>query len=237
VKEYEIHPLANLLPPMTDEEFKALVEDIKKNGVLEPIVLHEGKILDGRHRYKACKQLGIKIKWISTYGGQNGGDPLAYILSKNLHRRHLTKEQQREVIVGALKAHPEKSDRQQAKALKVSDKTVAKVRKEEEHVRSIPHIKHPKARKTPNKPKLVKLAITNVPVEPKVVQVEITTEQRKAVNAELEHINSGDRKSAGALAEFKVACNTWLPKLNREHLDEAVRYCGTFATAKAEPVS
>jgi hypothetical protein len=45
---YEFHRYANLFPLMEGPEFAELVEDIRANGLHEPIMLHEGKILDGR---------------------------------------------------------------------------------------------------------------------------------------------------------------------------------------------
>lgn len=81
------HEAAALLPAMSEAEFSALVEDIRENGLREPIVLHEGKILDGRHRMRACEQLGIAPA-IKEWDG--GGSPEAFVASMNLHRRHLT---------------------------------------------------------------------------------------------------------------------------------------------------
>ena len=85
----KFHNLANLFPLIEGEEFQALVTDIKKNGLIESIKLYEGKILDGRNRYRACKEAKIKIQ-TEKY---NGKDPTAFVLSMNLERRHLTKSQ------------------------------------------------------------------------------------------------------------------------------------------------
>lgn len=93
----DIHPLCNLFPPMTSEQFNALAEDIKENGQREPIILFEGKILDGRHRYKACINIGVEPQ----FKEHEGSDPLAFVISQNLSRRHLD-ESQRAMIAGKI---------------------------------------------------------------------------------------------------------------------------------------
>ena len=67
-------------------------------------------------------------------------DPFAYVLSVNVHRRHLTAEQKREIVAKVLKAQPEKSNRTIAKQTKVDDKTVGSVRRELEGRAEIPHV-------------------------------------------------------------------------------------------------
>jgi len=127
------HPLASLFPLMEGEEFDALVADIKKNGQREPIVLYQGKILDGRNRYRACLAAGVGLN-LSKHEDNSPyiGNPVAYVISKNVHRRHLTAEQKRELIAKLLKAEPEKSDRQIAETVKASPTFVGKVRAEKE---------------------------------------------------------------------------------------------------------
>ena len=61
VFEYVAHELANLLPMIDENNFANLKADIAKQGILEPIVLFEGRILDGRNRYKAAKACGHKF--------------------------------------------------------------------------------------------------------------------------------------------------------------------------------
>jgi hypothetical protein len=53
-QKFEYHPAANLFPLMDPEskEFKDLVENIRQKGQVEPAVLHDGKILDGRNRHE-----------------------------------------------------------------------------------------------------------------------------------------------------------------------------------------
>lgn len=58
--KYQIHPAANVFPMMEDKRFAELKEDIKQNGLREPITLCDGMVLDGRNRYKACEELGIE---------------------------------------------------------------------------------------------------------------------------------------------------------------------------------
>jgi len=86
----EYHEIANIFPMMSEEEYKALLEDMRQNGQLEPIIVYEDKILDGRNRYKACIELGLKPKMIDF----SGNNPLSFVISKNLKRRHLTASQQ-----------------------------------------------------------------------------------------------------------------------------------------------
>jgi ParB-like chromosome segregation protein Spo0J len=96
------HPLADIFPLMEGEEFDALVQDIKDNGLREPITLFENQILDGRNRYraviKAALQYRLKEENFRTY---SGSDPLSLVVSANLHRRHLT-ESQRALIAARI---------------------------------------------------------------------------------------------------------------------------------------
>ena len=74
---------------MGEEELGELADDIMLNGLHQPIVLYQGQILDGRNRYQACELAGIE----SDCTEYEGDDPLGYVLSLNLHRRHLTASQ------------------------------------------------------------------------------------------------------------------------------------------------
>ena len=60
VAEMKAHPYADILPLLEGEAFDSLVADIRANGLLEPITIHEGMILDGRNRYRACEAAGIE---------------------------------------------------------------------------------------------------------------------------------------------------------------------------------
>lgn len=91
----EFHPVASMFPLMEGAEFDALVADIAEHGQLEPIWLYEGKVLDGRNRWRACQQLGIEPR---VQQWANGRDPEAFVVSLNLHRRHLTRDQRDALI-------------------------------------------------------------------------------------------------------------------------------------------
>lgn len=58
---YSLHPAAELFPVMDDAAFAALVADIAAHGQREPILIHDGQVIDGRHRLRACEQIGIEL--------------------------------------------------------------------------------------------------------------------------------------------------------------------------------
>lgn len=91
------HPIADLFPMLGAAELRQLADDIKANGLREPVMLHEGKILDGRNRHAAC----IIAKVEPVVVQFSGDDPLSYVISKNLHRRHLDASQ-RAMVAGKL---------------------------------------------------------------------------------------------------------------------------------------
>lgn len=113
MKELEFHPYANLFPLIEGKAFDDLVADIKANGIRESIVMHEGKILDGRNRYRAgvaAGVIGVDGKLLVLDGDAQPsrrwfqkveGDPLAFVISANLHRRHLS-ETQRAMVASRL---------------------------------------------------------------------------------------------------------------------------------------
>lgn len=89
--KFEFHPIANIFPLLQGSEFDELVSDVKANGVLEKIVIHEGKILDGRNRYRAAEKAGQDVG-TEQWNGE-GGDPVTFVVSKNIRRRQLTPSQ------------------------------------------------------------------------------------------------------------------------------------------------
>jgi hypothetical protein len=97
------HPLADLLPAMSDEEFKALKEDIQANGLRVPIVTYLNQILDGRHRYKAAMDAKVSLteKDFVEFKPAGSDTPLKFVISQNVNRRHLN-ESQRAIIAAEL---------------------------------------------------------------------------------------------------------------------------------------
>lgn len=93
----EFHKYANLFPLMSDEEHQALVTSILENGLEDPIVTLEGRILDGRNRYTACVKAGVE-PCFTEYQRDN---PLGFVIRKNMHRRHLD-ESQRAMVAASL---------------------------------------------------------------------------------------------------------------------------------------
>jgi DNA-binding transcriptional regulator YiaG len=97
-QELEVHELATIFPMMSPEDFATLLESVRKQGFLpsEPIVLLDGKILDGRNRRDACRVLAQKgeLNGTPTFVEFNGtGNPTDWVVGKNLARRHLSTSQ------------------------------------------------------------------------------------------------------------------------------------------------
>jgi hypothetical protein len=82
---FEPHPLARVLPVMSGEDYARLRDDIAAAGLIDPITLYEGKVLDGVHRQKVCGELGVE----PHYEPFTGTDPIRFVFAKNIARRHL----------------------------------------------------------------------------------------------------------------------------------------------------
>lgn len=130
------HPLSELFPLLDGDDLQALADDIKSHGLREKIVTLDGLVLDGRNRYRACELAGIEPETV-VY---RGSDPLAYVVSKNLRRRHLSTSQRAMIAnrMATLRQGERKADRQNcpsgasqaeaAEALDVSERSVKAAR-------------------------------------------------------------------------------------------------------------
>lgn len=110
------HPLSETVPgEMDGDEFSAICSDIKAHGLAQSIVLYQGKILDGRTRYRACLKLGVKPTTTEFKGtAQQASD---YVISANLQRRQLTSMQKAIVAARMCKRDNEPLGQKEAAAL------------------------------------------------------------------------------------------------------------------------
>ncbi|MEU8275710.1 DUF5131 family protein [Microbispora bryophytorum] len=88
---YEVHPFADAFPLIDGEEFNELVDDIKRQGQRQPIVLNHDKtvLIDGRNRYRACMAAGVDPVFEVLPERYTESMILDYIVSTNIERRHL----------------------------------------------------------------------------------------------------------------------------------------------------
>ena len=138
------HSAAELLPRMSDAALKELGADIKAHGQQVPIVIFtdtEGKrwLLDGISRLKGMQLIGLQVikngalnADVVQFQEINDVDPVAYVLSANLHRRHLSIKDKRALAGNLLEMFPNKSDRQIAEMVGLSHNTVKVIRREME---------------------------------------------------------------------------------------------------------
>jgi hypothetical protein len=166
-----IHPAAERIPEATEEEKRALAADLARHGLRVPVVLvpvlgEPGRrcLLDGRTRLDLLEAAGVQV--VDARGRllvehkvarpKDEAEAERLSVSLNVHRRHLTAKQKREIIAGLLKAKPDSSNNVIAKQINADDKTVAKVRRQLEATSEIPRLEKTtgadgKARKQPAK--------------------------------------------------------------------------------------
>lgn len=131
------HTLCSSFPPMSDEDFNSLVQDIRENGQIDPIIMLDGCVLDGWHRFQACAELNINPKTKEF----SGDDPASFVLSKNLHRRHMEPSQRAVAVTKCREWQPQgrpsnkrgnvtpfSSVAEMAKEANVSEKTIKDAR-------------------------------------------------------------------------------------------------------------
>ena len=108
------HPLAELFPILVGEELRALADDIKAHGLREPLLVLGDQLIDGRNRAAACELAGVEPR-IEEYTGDPAAIP-ALIISKNLHRRHLTTDQRAAIAAELTKCFAEAAKERRATA-------------------------------------------------------------------------------------------------------------------------
>lgn len=137
VDELSPHPRlgsTELLPSLTEEEYAALQDSIAESGIKQPLVVTwpEKVILDGHHRWRAARDLGLHDVPVMTeeFASEDAQLRLGVIL--NVARRQLSREQKREAIAALLKDDPKQSNRSVAKTVGASPTTVGAIREEME---------------------------------------------------------------------------------------------------------
>ena len=101
--KFEQHPLSAAFPAMSDDDFQALCDDVEVHGQREPVIIFEGMVLDGWHRYQACLRTNTHL---TKFDFKLDEDPVAFVKSQNLHRRHLTASQRAAAVVACSAWHP-----------------------------------------------------------------------------------------------------------------------------------
>lgn len=92
-EKIECHELALAVPEMTDAEYQDLLQSIEENGQREPGIMLDGKVLDGRHRSRACEELDIPFAYRPYDKKRDGLIPEMVVLDANIRRRHLNPAQ------------------------------------------------------------------------------------------------------------------------------------------------
>ncbi len=118
-----------VMPPLSAEEYAALRDDIAERGIVVPVVVDQhGRLLEGHHRRRIADELGIDCP-AEVHEVADDEDARQVALTLNLARRHLSREQRRELIAREAAARPGDSDRAIARRLGCSPSTVAAVRR------------------------------------------------------------------------------------------------------------
>ena len=207
----EYHELANLFPMISPTEASELAADIAANGLREPIVTYEGKILDGRNRFEACKKSGVEPVFVEY----TGDDPLSFVVSLNLKRRHLSESQRG--MVGArianLPAHrPDNSANLQtysraeaAQLLNVSERTVNTAKKVEQNAA-------PELIKAVDSGAVSVSAAADVAELPKEQQAEIVAKGEREILEAAKRIRAVKAKEPAEKSRVCIECGKEVPK-------------------------
>ena len=219
--ELKQHPLSAAFPSMGQDDYLALRDDIEHSGQREPIIVLDDMVLDGWHRYRACIELGIK----PTQFKFAGDDPVAYVKSQNLHRRHLTGSQRAEAVVACSEWRPAHRPNKVAPGATLSKTNLELAKEAGTGVRTVTDVKAAQkaglidpvrdgamtakeaakvARGAPAKPPK-KAALEPAPADDGPDEAEIAAGEAAAAadNAALQKLLESDDKLATAYAEIK----------------------------------
>ena len=125
----EVHPLGKLFSGIVGSSYRSLKTDIAEQGMTDAIVLHEGKILDGKVRHQICRELILGNSFTGDIAVQTlpaGVAPLRYLISRNLQRRHLNESQRAiigvRILTGTGKEFKGRTDEQVAELFNISQR-------------------------------------------------------------------------------------------------------------------
>jgi len=225
------HPIADLFPLLGDDELTSLAADIATNGLLNPIWrMPDGRIIDGRNRFRACKMVNVEPR----YDEYDGDSPLAFVVSMNERRRHLSTSQ-RAMIAAKVANLPrgvraDRVSKPQGRSNDLPiDPPITQPQAASTMAVSTPSVKRAAAVLKLGTPELVEAVETNrvtVDAAAKIAKLP-KTEQRKALKAQKPHVanNSGQ--------------NEWYTP--PEYIDAARRAmggidCDPASTAKANKI-
>lgn len=114
----DVHPAAELFPLMQGDEFDALVESIRTQGLREAVWLTaDGALLDGRNRVRACQAAGVK----PDFRQYDGDDPVAFVMALNMDRRHLSVGQQAAIALRLVPMYEREAESRQRSGKPVVD--------------------------------------------------------------------------------------------------------------------
>lgn len=143
----QFHPVANIFPLMEGRPFEDLCDSIQQNGLMEGIWIYKGQIIDGRNRYRACRETGVEARF-RAYEGEEA-DLVGFVVALNLHRRHLSESQR--AMVAANIAKLERGANQHSQICPPSQASAASMLNV-----SVGSVKSAKAVQTHGTPELVK---------------------------------------------------------------------------------
>lgn len=86
IETREFHEVVYIWPEMQPDEYEELREDIRTYGLKEDIWAYQGEIIDGRHRYLACRETGVEPRYREWNGK---GSLVLFVASLNQHRRDM----------------------------------------------------------------------------------------------------------------------------------------------------
>jgi N6-adenosine-specific RNA methylase IME4 len=117
IGQHEVHPVASIFPMIEGDELRALADDIRANGLREPVTklwvpdpiapkTQKPLILDGRNRLRACELAKVAPEFVKYEGPSEGAALLSFVLSKNMARRHLNESQRALVAARCIELVP-----------------------------------------------------------------------------------------------------------------------------------